>query len=82
MGICILAKRAVLELGSSTNFVYSLNPALQDSFLFSGNMEKTWDRRSGSSDFYNFFPGFVVNFKTVRTKALEQDFRRLFSFNK
>ena len=24
MGICILAKRAVLELGSSTNFVYSL----------------------------------------------------------
>ena len=34
MGICILAKRAVLELGSSTNFVYSLkNPALQDSFL-------------------------------------------------
>ena len=24
MGICILAKRVVLELGSSTNFVYSL----------------------------------------------------------
>ena len=25
MGVCILAKRVVLELGSSTNFVYSLN---------------------------------------------------------
>ena len=25
MGVCILAKRVVLELSSSTNFVYSLN---------------------------------------------------------
>ena len=26
MGVCILAKRVVLELSSSTNFVYSLSP--------------------------------------------------------
>ena len=35
MGICILAKRAVLELGSSTNFVYSLRYCRRAvSFLF------------------------------------------------
>lgn len=33
MGICILAKRAVLELGSSTNFVYSLGPGAAGSFF-------------------------------------------------
>ena len=27
MGVCILAKRVVLELSSSTNFVYSLKGA-------------------------------------------------------
>lgn len=32
MGVGILAKRVVLELGSSTNFVYSLRGA--DSLLF------------------------------------------------
>ena len=29
MGVGILAKRVVLELSSSTNFVYSLRPALK-----------------------------------------------------
>ena len=28
MGVCILAKRVVLELSSSTNFVYSLQGAI------------------------------------------------------
>lgn len=36
---------------------------------------------SGCSDFYNIFSEFVVELKTVRTKALEQNFQRLFSFN-
>ena len=31
MGVGILAKRVVLELGSSTNFVYSLKPAARKS---------------------------------------------------
>ena len=53
---------------------YEMKTVPQESILQDG-------QKSGSSDFYNFFPGFVVNFKTVRTKALEQDFRRLFSFN-
>ena len=34
MGVCILAKRVVLELSSSTNFVYSLKDAKQGVFVF------------------------------------------------
>ena len=33
MGVGILAKRVVLELGSSTNFVYSLKPESIQDFL-------------------------------------------------
>ena len=29
MGVCILAKRVVLELSSSTNFVYSLTGQIE-----------------------------------------------------
>ena len=35
MGVGILAKRVVLELGSSTNFVYSLKRAVTCPFLCS-----------------------------------------------
>ena len=34
MGVGILAKRVVLELGSSTNFVYSLNRGIIPLFYF------------------------------------------------
>ena len=34
MGVGILAKRVVLELGSSTNFVYSLTPIFLISEFF------------------------------------------------
>lgn len=34
MGVGILAKRVVLELGSSTNFVYSLKRPIGGAFVF------------------------------------------------
>lgn len=40
MGVGILAKRVVLELGSSTNFVYSLRGSfLKSSLFFWGKLE-------------------------------------------
>ena len=52
MGVGILAKRVVLELGFSTNFVYSLKGLPQQSFLilfFSRSSEYTDDQNKRSN---------------------------------